>query len=64
MLTGLPQLTWLHLGSTEITDREVESLMKLENLKYLNISYTKISEDAYYDLDDHFSPLGCEVIEP
>jgi internalin A len=64
MLAEMPQLTWLHLGKTNITDREVKTLMGLENLKYLSISHTKISEDAYYDIDDHFSPKGCEVIAP
>ncbi len=64
MLAELPQLTWLHLGKTKITDREVKVLLGLGNLKYLNISYTGISEDMYYELDDHFSPLGCEVIAP
>ena len=29
-----------------------ESLNKLTNLKYLNVSFTEISEDGYYDLED------------
>jgi hypothetical protein len=36
----------------------------LSNLKYLNISYTGISEDVAYDLDDHFSLTDCTVILP
>ena len=60
----MPQLNWLHLGKTKITDESVETLMSLEDLKYLNISYTGISEDGYFDLDDFFAPKDCQVVQP
>jgi len=38
--------------------------MGLEKLKYLNISFTKISEDGYSAISNHLGALGCEIIAP
>jgi hypothetical protein len=54
----------VHLGSTGITDESVETLMQLKNLKYLNVSFTEISEDKFYDLYDVFANTDCELIGP
>jgi hypothetical protein len=64
MLEDMPQLTWLHCGSNKerLTDEGAASLMKLKNLKYLNISQNDISEDMFYELDDLISPKGGTVI--
>lgn len=66
MLEKMPQLKWLHVGSNyeRITDEGAESLLELENLKYLNVSQTQISEDMFYELDDMIAPSGGTVIGP
>ena len=64
MLESMPQLNFLHLGKTKITDASKASLMGLNDLQYLNISFTGITEDVAYDLDDHFAEKDCTVILP
>lgn len=59
----MKSVEWLHLGKTKITDQAVATLKTLE-LKYLNVSNTSISQDAYYDLLDALEPNGCEIIGP
>ena len=64
-LTKMPQLTWLHIGSNApINDDAIEDLLKLPNLKYLNITGCKISDEGFLQLDDALSPKGCIVIGP
>ncbi len=60
----MSQLTWLHLGKTKLTDESIGPLLKLEQLKYLNVSHTEISQDGFFQLDDELAPRGGIVIQP
>jgi len=60
----MPQLKWLHIGSTAITNDVAATLIALENLKYLNISQTKIDEDTFYDIEDQFNDRDGLVVGP
>ena len=62
-ISGMP-LTWLHLGKTGITDNAAASLEKIKTLKFVSLSQTKISKDAFYEIDDALSPRGCYVKAP
>jgi Leucine-rich repeat (LRR) protein len=64
LLSSMPQLEWLHIGSNDVTDEVVPTLSKLGNLKYLNISFTRISEDGFFELDDQLMKQGCKVVGP
>ncbi len=46
----LKQLEFLRLESVSLTDECVDDLTELPNLKFLNISGTKISRDGYFEI--------------
>ena len=63
-IARLGKLTWLHVGSTALTDASVDMLKSMEQLQYLNVSNTQMSQERFFELFDHLSALGCEVVGP
>lgn len=45
-LNDFPNLTWLYLDHTNITDTSFQSIRALEALRYLNLVFTKVSETS------------------
>ena len=65
-LPKLENLTWLHIGSTKTSDKQIQFLYELKKLKYLNLSFTEISFsdsiDDIYDKLKESTAKGCEIV--
>lgn len=62
-ISGLGHLESLDLSSTEITDKSLESLAKLENLTHLNLKGTDTSFKATLELKKKLPRLYVEISE-
>ena len=45
-VAGTPNLVYLNLRNTKITDRGIQAISKLEHLEYLNIVGTEITDKS------------------